>query len=113
MVGSLTRLDAIPRPGYSFLAALWSRSPRAAERGHWATNNGLHYLRIEGAVAFHRGTFRTASLREALINLSGFRSGTHPEFDPTDAKRCHSLLLAGQAILGADLHEWLFLLVTA
>jgi hypothetical protein len=76
-------------------------------------NHGLHDLRIEGAVAFHRGTFRTAILREALINLSDSRPETHPEFDPADAKRCHSLLLAGQPILGADLHEWLFLLVTA
>jgi hypothetical protein len=32
---------------------------------------------------------------------------------PVGATRCHSLLLAGQAILGADLHAWLFLLVTA
>jgi hypothetical protein len=59
------------------------------------------------------GTFRTAILREALVSLSDFRSRTHPEFGPADATRCHSLLLAGQAILQPDLHEWLFLLVTA
>jgi hypothetical protein len=57
--------------------------------------------------------FRTAILREDLVSLSDFRSRTHPESDPANATPCHSLLLAGQAILGADLHEWLFLLVTA
>jgi hypothetical protein len=54
-----------------------------------------------------------AILREALFSLSDFRSRTHPESDPADANRCHSLLLAGQTTLGPDLHEWLFLLVTA
>jgi hypothetical protein len=53
------------------------------------------------------------SSREALVSLSDFRSRTHPEFDPVGVTCCHSLLLAGQAILGADLHEWLFLLVVA
>jgi hypothetical protein len=52
-------------------------------------------------------------LRETPVNLSDFPSRTHPEFRPTGATRCQSLLLAGQAILGADLHGWLFLLVTA
>jgi hypothetical protein len=52
-------------------------------------------------------------LREALVSLTDFRSRTHPEFDPADATRCQSLLLAGRAILQPDLHEWLFLLVTA
>jgi hypothetical protein len=51
--------------------------------------------------------------RELAAKLSDFRSRTHPEFGPADATRCHSLLLAGQAILGADLREWLFVLVTA
>jgi hypothetical protein len=45
--------------------------------------------------------------------LSDFGSRTHPESDPAGATRCQSLLLAGDAILVADLHEWLFLLVTA
>jgi hypothetical protein len=57
--------------------------------------------------------YRTAILREALVSLSDSRSGTHLEFDPVDATPCHSLLLAGHDILGDDLHEWLFLLVTA
>jgi hypothetical protein len=56
---------------------------------------------------------RTAILREALVSLSDSRSRTHPEFGPADATPCHSLLLAGHDILGDDLHEWLFLLVTA
>jgi hypothetical protein len=58
------------------------------------------------------GTFQRY-MREVAVNLTDFRSRTHPEFDPADAIRCHSLLLAGRAILDADLHEWLFLLVTA
>ena len=45
--------------------------------------------------------------------IDRFSAETHPEFRPAGATRCQSLLLAGQAILGADLHEWLFLLVTA
>jgi hypothetical protein len=45
--------------------------------------------------------------------LSDFRSRTHPEFGTADATRCYSVLLAGHDILRADLHEWLFLLVTA
>jgi hypothetical protein len=49
--------------------------------------------------------------REMPADLSDSRSRTHPESGPTDANRCHSLLLAGQAILGPDLHEWLFLRV--
>jgi hypothetical protein len=50
--------------------------------------------------------------REPTAELSNSRSETHPEFDPHDATRCHSMLLAGRAILDFDLHEWLFLLVT-
>jgi hypothetical protein len=57
--------------------------------------------------------YRTAILREALVSLSDFRSRIHPESDPVGANRCHSLPLAGHAILGPDLHEWLFLLTTA
>jgi hypothetical protein len=45
--------------------------------------------------------------------LTDSRSKTHPEVRPAGATRCYSLLLAGQAILVSDLHEWLFLLVTA
>jgi hypothetical protein len=59
------------------------------------------------------GDLSTAILREALVSLSGFRFRTHTESGPVGATRCYSLLLAGQAILGADLREWLFLLVTA
>jgi hypothetical protein len=44
--------------------------------------------------------------------IDRFLAETHPEFRPAGATRCQSLLLAGPAILGADLHEWLFLLVT-
>jgi GNAT superfamily N-acetyltransferase len=58
------------------------------------------------------GTFQRP-LREVAVGLSDFRSRTHPEFGPAGASRCHSLPLAGQAILGSDLREWLFLLVTA
>jgi hypothetical protein len=50
---------------------------------------------------------------ETAAGLTDSRPETHAEFRPTDATRCRSLLLAGKAILGADLHEWLFLLVTA
>ena len=50
--------------------------------------------------------------REPTAELSDSRSETHPEFDPDGATPCHSMLLAGQPILGVDLHEWLFLLVT-
>jgi hypothetical protein len=63
-------------------------------------------------VAFHEVRSRTAILREALVSLSDSQARTHPESDPADATRCQSLLLAGAAILGADLREWLFLLVT-
>jgi hypothetical protein len=52
-------------------------------------------------------------LREELVSLSDFRSGTHAEFGPVGATPCHSMLLAGRAILEPDLHEWLFLPVTA
>ena len=58
------------------------------------------------------GTFRTTILREAPVSLSNFRFRTHPESSPAGATRSYSLLLVGQDILGADLHEWLFLLVT-
>jgi len=51
--------------------------------------------------------------REPTAELSDSRSEAHPEFDPDGATRCHSMLLAGRAILDFDLHEWLFLLVTA
>jgi hypothetical protein len=54
-----------------------------------------------------------ANTREPTAELSDSRSETHPELGPAAATRCHSLLLAGTAILGVDLHEWLFLLVTA
>jgi hypothetical protein len=57
--------------------------------------------------------YRTAILREALVSLSDSRSGTHPESGPVGATPSHSMLLAGHDILGADLHQWLFLLVTA
>jgi hypothetical protein len=60
-----------------------------------------------------RGSEGEALTGEVPVNLSDFQSRTHPEFNPADATRCHSLLPAGAAILGADLHEWLFLLVTA
>jgi hypothetical protein len=54
-----------------------------------------------------------ARTRETAARLTDSRPKTHPEFRPADASRCHSLPLAGQAIVGADLHEWLSLLVTA
>ena len=88
-----------------------------AVAAHWVLIPGRSALgwppSIEGAVALDVEAVPTAILREDLVSLSDFRSRTHPEFRPADATRCHSLLLAGRAILGADLHEWLFLLVTA
>ena len=57
------------------------------------------------------GTWRHA--RETAAELTDSGPKTHPEFRPAGATRCQSLLLAGDAILGPDLHEWLFLLVTA
>jgi hypothetical protein len=54
-----------------------------------------------------------ARARETAAGLTDSRPKTHPEYGPAGATRCQSLLLAGEAILGADLHEWLFLLVTA
>jgi hypothetical protein len=58
------------------------------------------------------GELSMAVLREALDSLSGFRFRSHTEFGPVSATPCQSLLIAGRAILGSDLHEWLFLLVT-
>ena len=69
---------------------------------------------IEGVVALDVSVCsERAILREELVNLSDFRSRTHPEFRAAGATRCHSLPIAGQAILATDLREWLFLLVTA
>jgi len=82
-----------------------------------AASSGV--FRLRGAVGelvigqLQVGDLSTAILREALVSLSGFRFRTHTEFGPVGATPCYSLLLAGQAILGADLREWLFLLVTA
>jgi hypothetical protein len=59
------------------------------------------------------GDLSTAILREALVSLSDFRFRTHTEFGPVGATPCYSLLLAGTAILDADLHGRLFLLVAA
>jgi hypothetical protein len=60
-----------------------------------------------------RGAIRlvAACAREAAAGLTDSRSRTHAEFRPAGATRCQSLLLAGQAILEADLREWLFMLV--
>jgi hypothetical protein len=54
-----------------------------------------------------------ACARERAAGLTDSRPETHAEFCPAGATRCHSLPLAGRAILGLDLREWLFLLVTA
>src|SRR4029453_4090534 len=61
-------------------------------------------------------TFRcSASRRDAPEKRRPIRPilsrGRHPEFRPAGATRCHSVLLAGAAILEADLRESLFLLV--
>ena len=75
MVGSLTRLDVIPRPGYSFPAALWSRSPTSCRAWQWATNNGPHYRRditfAEDASQVRTGTAprAMASLRNLAIGI--------------------------------------------
>jgi CheY-like chemotaxis protein len=55
----------------------------------------------------------SGSAREPAAGLTDSRPKTHPEFRPAGATRCQSLPLAGRAILEPDLHEWLFLLVTA
>jgi hypothetical protein len=52
-------------------------------------------------------------LRETPGNLSGAGSETHQDFSPTDASRCHSLLLDPDATISIDLRKRLFLLVTA
>jgi hypothetical protein len=52
-------------------------------------------------------------LRETSGNLSGSGSETHQHFSPADANCCYSLLLDPDATMLIDLHEWLFLLVTA
>jgi hypothetical protein len=82
-------------------------------RSHLLNNGGSR-----GAGSFDSETrtlqprcYRAAILREELVSLSDSRSRTHPESGPAGANPCHSLLLAGQTILGSDLHEWLFLLV--
>jgi hypothetical protein len=54
-----------------------------------------------------------ASARETAAGLADSRPRTQPDFRPAGATRCHSLLLAGLAILDPDLQEWPFLLVTA
>jgi hypothetical protein len=51
--------------------------------------------------------------RETAAGLTDSRPEAPAELRSAGATRCHSLLLVGRAILGADLHEWLFLLVTA
>jgi hypothetical protein len=91
----------------------YHRCIRAASEVSITEHPGLVGDPNRGAVGLPCCAFRTAILREVLVNLSDFRSRTHPEFGPADATRCHSLPLAGRAILGADLREWLFLLVTA
>src|SRR5215216_5344957 len=54
-----------------------------------------------------------AQARKAAAGLTDSRPKTYAEFCPAGGIRCQSLLLAGAAIVAADLHEWLFLLVTA
>jgi hypothetical protein len=51
-------------------------------------------------------------LRETPGNLSGSGSETHQHLSPTGANCCHSLLLDQNAMVGIDLHNRLFLLVT-
>jgi hypothetical protein len=59
------------------------------------------------------GLYPSALIERNAGQFARFSVETHPEFGPAAGGPCHSMLLAGQAILGADLHEWLFLLVTA
>jgi hypothetical protein len=54
---------------------------------------------IEAAVALDVSVDSNGDLRELPVDLSDFRSRTHPESDPVGATRCYSRLLAGQAIL--------------
>jgi hypothetical protein len=51
-------------------------------------------------------------LRETPGNLSGSESETHQHCSPAGANCCQSLLLDPHAMIGIDLHKWLFLLVT-
>jgi hypothetical protein len=69
--------------------------------------------RSRGSIGPGHNRLMAARAREAAAGLTGSRSKTHAEFRPAGATRCHSLLLAGAAILHCDLHECLFLLVTA
>jgi hypothetical protein len=52
------------------------------------------------------------STRDAPVDLSDSGSETHQHFPPADANCCQSLLLNPDAMIGIDLHRWLFLLVT-
>jgi uncharacterized protein len=72
-----------------------------------------HGPRSPGCVRPGGNRLVAARAREAAAGLTDCRPKTHAEFRPAGATRCQSLLLAGTAILGADLREWLFLLVTA
>jgi hypothetical protein len=86
----------------------------------WWSANPTREARDRHPVLAARGSFDPGSnrlvvarVRETTVGLTDSRSKTHPEFRPAGATCCHSLLLAGRAILDADLREWLFLLVTA
>jgi hypothetical protein len=54
----------------------------------------------------------TLRLREERACLSGSRLETHQHRSPAGASCCYSLLLDPDAMIGIDLHKWLFLLVT-
>jgi hypothetical protein len=53
-----------------------------------------------------------AATRDEPVYLSGSPPQTHQHFSPADANCCHSLLLDPDAMIGIDLHERLFLLVS-
>jgi hypothetical protein len=50
--------------------------------------------------------------RDEPVHLSGFWLRTHQHFSAADANCCQSVPLDPNAMIGIDLHKWLFLLVT-
>jgi hypothetical protein len=50
--------------------------------------------------------------RDEPVNLSDSRLEVHQHWSPADATCCQSLPVDPDAMIGIDLHKWLFLLVT-
>jgi hypothetical protein len=124
-VGSLSRARLRLASGAEVVVAVDDRlvfarehDPATSYEERWSASA----TRRSGTAAgsWQSGSIRSSSYRlvaayarEAAAGLADSRPKTHAEFRPAGATRWHSLPLAGQAILGADLRGWLFLLVTA